>query len=41
MDKTFETDELIIVGSRYGDLADILEPYYEKAQPIAPEEYWM
>ena len=32
------TDELIIVGSRYGDLADILEPYYEKAQPIAPEE---
>lgn len=38
MDKTFETDELIIVGSRYGDFNDVLRPYYEKAQPIAPEE---
>lgn len=30
------TEELIIVGSRYGDLTDVLKPYYEKGIPIEP-----
>ena len=30
-------DELIIVGSRYGDLADVLNPLYETEEPIEPD----
>ena len=31
------TEELVIVGSRYGALTDVLKPYYEKGEPIEPE----
>ena len=32
------TDEIVIVGSRYGDLADVVTPFYEKGTPIEPED---
>ena len=32
------TEEIVIVGSRYGDFADVLKPYYEKGEPIEPED---
>lgn len=31
------SDEIIIVGSRYGGLADVLTPLYEKGEPIEKE----
>ena len=31
------TEELVIVGSRYGALTDVLKPYYENGEPIEPE----
>ena len=30
--------EIVIVGSRYGDFTDVLEPYYEKGEPIEPKD---
>ena len=33
-----EIDELIIVGSRYGVLSDVLRPLYEKGTPIEQEK---
>ena len=38
--ETFEdiSDELIIVGSRYGVLSDVLSPLYEKGDPIEQEK---
>lgn len=36
--KTMEIDELIIVGSRYGVLSDVLRPLYEKGTPIEQEK---
>jgi hypothetical protein len=38
--ETFEdiSDELIIVGSRYGVLSDVLSPLYEKGAPIEQEK---
>ena len=35
---SFETDELVIVGGRYGDLADKLTPLFEKGAPIDEKE---
>ena len=32
------TEELVIVGSRYGALTDVLKPYYENGEPIEPED---
>ena len=32
------TEEIVIVGSRYGDFTDVLKPYYEKGKPIEPED---
>ena len=32
------TEEIVIVGSRYGDYTDVLKPYYEKGEPIEPED---
>ena len=32
------TEEIVIVGSRYGDFTDVLEPYYEKGEPIEPKD---
>lgn len=34
MEENLITEELVIVGSRYGGLADVLKPYYEKGEPI-------
>ena len=31
------SDEIVIVGSRYGDLADVVIPLFEKAEPIESE----
>lgn len=36
-EKKLITEELVIVGSRYGDLTDVLNPYYEKGDPIEPK----
>ena len=39
MDVTNEiTQEIVIVGSRYGDFTDVLKPYYEKGEPIEQKE---
>ena len=27
------TQEIVIVGSRYGDFNDVLEPYYDEGKP--------
>lgn len=32
------TEEIVIVGSRYGAFADVLEPYYEKGEPLEPKD---
>ena len=32
------SQEIIIVGSRYGDLKDVLEPYYDEGKPIEPKD---
>lgn len=32
------TEEIVIVGSRYGDLADVVKPFYDKGTPIEPED---
>ena len=32
------TQEIVIVGSRYGDFNDVLKPYYEKGEPIEQKD---
>ena len=32
------TQEIVIVGSRYGDFTDVLKPYYEKGEPIEQKD---
>jgi hypothetical protein len=31
------SEEIVIVGSRYGDLADVVKPLFEQAEPIEGE----
>jgi hypothetical protein len=38
---SLETDELVIVGGRYGDLADKLTPLFDKGGPIDEKEQKM
>lgn len=33
-----QTEEIVIVGSRYGELADVVNPLYEQRLPIEPED---
>jgi hypothetical protein len=33
-----QTEEIVIVGSRYGELADVVNPLYEQGLPIEPED---
>ena len=32
------TEEIVIVGSRYGELADVLRPLYRQMAPMAQED---
>ena len=32
------TEEIVIVGSRYGELADVVNPLYEQGLPVEPED---
>ena len=32
------TDEIVVVGSRHGGLADIVKPIYEKGDPIEEKD---
>ena len=32
------TEEIVIVGSRYGELADVVNSLYEQGLPVEPED---
>ncbi len=37
-EKTESSEEIVIVGSKYGELADVVNPLYEKGEPIEKED---
>ena len=37
-EKTESSEEIVIVGSKYGELADVVNPLYEKGEPIEKKD---
>ena len=38
IDTTDSSEEIVIVGSKYGELADVVNPLYEKGEPIEKKD---